>query len=185
MKIKILVLIVFMLMITIPTISVFGSVQTIEKTDNEKISSPKEITPIWDREHTTAIWIDKIYVYESGDRELNEPGEYFFKLFSIPQMWHWTTDIYEVGDENPTVPYNFGKLGAFKTKFTPQWIIIFALEEDKDEGIANFNDFLDWKIITFKPPKGDYPSTDPYMEIFDWENQYFKAVTKVYFSYAI
>ena len=148
---------------------------------NEQRSS--EITPFWDPEHTVSIHIDKIYVKESGDRNANDPGEYFFKLISIPELWHWTTDIYEVDDETPEVPYDLGKLGAFKTKFTPQWIIILAIEEDKDEGIANFNDFLGWKIIKFKPPQGDYPKDNPYIEIVQWENQYFKAVTKIYFSY--
>ena len=167
-------------MITIPMFSVFGSAQK-----KEKLNYPKDILPFWDPEHTASIWIDKIYVYDSGDREAHEPGEYFFKLFAIPQMWHWTTDIYEVGDETPTIPYNLGKIAAFKTKFTPQWIVILALEDDKDEGIANFNEFLDFTIIKFKPPKGDYPSNDPYMEIIEWENQYFKAVTKVFFSYSI
>lgn len=140
-------------------------------------------TPFWNPEHVVGIHIDKLYVYDdsdSGDGE--EPGEYFFKLFAIPQMWHWTTDIYEVGDETPEIPYHPDKLGAFKTKFTPQIIVIIAMDEDKAHDL-NPNDFLDYKIIRFKPPKGDYPLSNQYFEIFDWTNNFFHAVTKIYFYY--
>lgn len=139
--------------------------------------------PFWDPNHTVSLHIDKIYVYDSGDRNTHDPAELFFRIYSIPKFWLFITDIFLVDDETPEVPYDLGKLGAFSTKFTPQWILILALEDDEGEGPINFNDFLGWKLIKFKPPKGDYPHNDPYIEIIQWENQHFRAVVKVFFSY--
>ena len=141
----------------------------------------RSVIPFWNPEHVVGIHIDKLYVYDSSDRgDGQEPGEYFFKIYAIPQLWHFTTDIYEVDDKTPDIPYHPDKLGAFKTKFTPQIIIILAFEEDKAHDL-NSNDFLDWIVIRYKPPRGDYPLNNQYFEIFNWVNPYFKAVTKIYF----
>lgn len=162
-----------------------GTITNNKNTDLDLIKSSNkiEMTPFWQQEHTVSIWMNQVYVKESGDREAYEPGEYFFKIFAFPQMWHWTTDIYEVGDEHPEDPYSFGKLASFQIKFTPQILILLAIEEDKKEDL-NTNEFMDWKVYTFKPPRGDYPSNDPYQtEKMTWENQYFKAIWTISFHY--
>ena len=141
------------------------------------------VTPFWTKEHVLGIMMDKVYVYESGDREAYEPGEYFFKMYAFPSLWHWESDIYEVGDEHPEIPYNFYHIGAFKTKFTPQIILVLALEEDKKEDL-NFNEFMDWKVFRVNPPRGDYPPNGMYIsEPVVWENDYFKAIVKFTFHY--
>jgi len=186
MKTKIIGIFICMLLVFLPTFPVFG----VEINDNN-ISEEKQIisgdvgkTIFWNKSHTVSIWIDKIYVIESGDREGKEPGEYFFKIYAFPQFWHHVTDIYEVSDEHPETPHDFGKLGAFKTKFTPQFILILAIDDDSTDGVANFNDFLGWKIFKLKPLKGDFPSNDPYLDIQKWDNpRYFNAVVKLFFSY--
>jgi len=166
--------------------TVFGLDLECENNINEKHNIDDEIgsTIFWNKTHTVSIWIDKIYIFESGDREGNEPGEYFFKIYAFPQFWHHITDNYIVGDEQPEIPYDFGKLGAFKTKFTPQFILILAIDDDRNDGVANFNDFLGWKIIKLKPLKGDFPNNDPYLDIVKWDNpRFFNAVIKIFFSY--
>lgn len=173
MRKKMLGLFVCMLMLVI-CVPATGTID-----DDKKDST--EVTPFWDPEHVIGIHIDKLYVYDSSDRgDGEEPGEYFFKLYAIPQFWHFTTEIFEVDDESPNIPYHPDKLGSFRTKFTPQILILLAFEEDKAHDF-NQDDFLDWYVIRFKPPKGEYPLSNQYFEIFEWVNPFFKAVTKIYF----
>jgi len=183
MKKKTIVILICFLFITASVLPAMGKINNEKNFLEEKniFKKDKGITRFWNPEHTAAIWIDKIYVYDDSDPPPKGDGEFFFKMLAIPSFWKRTTDPYEVNDENPEIPYNLGKLGAFKTKFTPQWIFILAMEDDVSPDLSD--DFLDWKIFKLKPPKGDYPSDDPYMEIFNWENDYFKAVVKIYFSY--
>lgn len=184
MKKNTIVLFICLMLMTSAVLTVMGKTNDDKKPIEEKniFNKNKGITRFWNPEHTLAIWIDKIYVYDDSDPPPKGDGEYFFKMLAIPSFWKRTTDTYDVSDENPEVPYNLGKLGAFKTKFTPQWIFILAMEDDVSPDLTD--DFLDWKIFKFRPPKGDYPNSDPYMEIFEWENDFFKAVVKIYFSYA-
>jgi len=185
MKTKIIGFFICMLLIT-TTFPVFGIEIDSKNVELEKRIINDNVSPtiFWNKSHTVSIWIDKIYIIESGDREGKEPGEYFFKMYAFPQFWHWVTDNYIVSDEHPETPYDFGKLGAFKTKFTPQFILILAIDDDSNDGVANFNDFLGWKIFRLKPLKGDFPSSDPYFDIIKWDNpRYFNAVVKIFFSY--
>jgi hypothetical protein len=68
-------------------------------------------------------------------------------------------------------------------QFTPQRIWIFALEDDKGEGIGNFNEFLDWTMIKVSPAKGDYPHTNMWEKAFKWMNIYFTADVIMQFYY--
>jgi len=174
----------FVCMLVLATcLPVTGIIEDEEKPSTEITPSITGVTGIWSKEHVLAIMLDKVYVYDCGDRQGYEPGEYFFKMYAFPSLWHWESDIYEVDDDNPEIPYNFYHIGAFKTKFTPQIILVLALEEDKKEDL-NFNEFMDWKIFKVNPPRGDYPpngmyTSDPVV----WENDYFKAIVKFTFHY--
>lgn len=143
------------------------------------------ITPFWNKEHTISIFINKIWVFESSDSGSNEPGEYFFIVFVFPLFKHVKTGIYEVDDEHPQTSYSFGKIAEFMTKLTPVTIVILAIEDDKGEGIANTNEFMDYTTIRFKPPRGDYPPGSPYSEPpITWKaGKYFEAQISISFHY--
>jgi hypothetical protein len=182
MRKKLIGMFVCMLMLAI-CLPVTGTMDDDEKPSAGTKLGTTGVTRFWPKEHILAIEMDKVYVYESGDREAYEPGEYFFKIYAFPSLFHWTTDIYEVGDENPDIPYNFHHIASIRTKFTPQIILVLALEEDKKEDL-NFNEFMDWKVFKVNIPYGDYPpdgmyTSDPVI----WENDYFKAVVKFTFHY--
>jgi hypothetical protein len=186
MKKKIVGILICMLLLLTPVFPVFGVEINSNKISNEKqiICNDIESTKIWNRSHTVTIWIDKIYIIESGDREGNEPGEYFFRIYAFPKLWHHVTANYEVSDEHPETPHDFGKLGAFKTRFTPQFILIISMDDDSNDGVTNFNDFLGWKVFKLKPYKDNFPSSDPYIDTIKWDNpRYFNAIVKLIYSY--
>jgi len=94
------------------------------------------------------------------------------------------TDIFMTNDNIPTIAQHFGKLCTMSNiKFTPQRIIILALDDDTKDGPANFNDFLDWTQIRFRPPKGDYSQSNMYEETFKWVNIFFRADVIIQFYY--
>jgi hypothetical protein len=98
-------------------------------------------------------------------------------------MYFYRTQIYEVDDNSPEIPYDIGTLKVFDTKFTPQILLLFAMEKDKGEGPANFNEFLGFLKIKVNPPRGNYPVGSPWeMDPVIWETVYFKAVVKIYFG---
>lgn len=151
-----------------------------------KINRERDIlissTPFWKPDHYITILIDKLYVYSDEDSG-NEDGEYFFHIFSFPRLFLDRTNNFNVNDKNPDNPYHPGVLTTFKVRFTPQHVILFAVENDKGEGKLNFNDFMDLTTIKINPPKGDYPPGDPWvMDPIIWENIYFKAVVKIHFG---
>jgi len=157
----------------------------VTATINDNTHPSAGTTPFWNKEHTISIYINKIWVFESGDSGIGkEPGEYFFIIFVFPLFKHVKTKIYEVDDEHPQSSYNFGKIAEFTTRFTPVTIIILAIEEDKKDDL-NQNEFMDYTNIRFKPPKGDYPPSNPYSEpIVTWKaGQYFEAQISIGFHY--
>jgi hypothetical protein len=173
---------VVVLLLLATVLPVSGDIQRSRHTA-EKTSSKEQIqnrTPYYEIPHYIGIRCDKIYIYDDSERDSHSPGEFSFKLFSFPRMWHWTTITYEL-DVSPT-PYDLGRLGGMEeVHFTPQLIIIIAIE--LDEGIQNPNDLLDWMIIRWNPPKDDYEWPNQIQEIYTWENNFFKAVIKVYMHY--
>jgi len=150
----------------------------------QSINDGLHTTGFWKPDHFIDIRLRNIYIKECSDEGVNEPGEFYFYIFMLPKRFHWKTDIYSANDNIPNEPQYFGKLCTVPDiKFTPQRIIIVALEDDKGEGIGNFNEFLDWKAITLNPPKGDYPQQNMYEETFKWVNIYFTADILVQFHY--
>jgi len=178
---------IFVCMLFIATAYQVGSTIDIEETsvdDQKNKFSHIDAIPFYERTHHITIRLRDIYITECGDDGINEPGEFFFFILAIPARFHWRTNIYEANDNIPNTPQNFGKLCTMNDiKFTPQRLIIFALEDDKGEGLANFNEFMDWTQIKFRPPKDDYPNTDMYEETFKWSNIYFRADVVVQFYY--
>jgi hypothetical protein len=148
---------------------------------NHKINT----MPYYNTPHHLNIFLPRTYIKECGDDGSNEPGEYFFIILAIPQMYHFRTDIYVVSDNHPDDPQNLGKLCTMQdVKFTPQRIFIFAFDDDRnDPGMINPTDFLDWTSIRFHPPKGDYTYANRYHEVFGWSNIYFQADVEIDFFY--
>lgn len=139
--------------------------------------------PFWDPEHSLLICIDEMYVKYDSDDPPKGGGEFYFKLYAFPKIWKWETDIYEVNDES-TTPFNLGKIGAFETKYTPQFILLLAFDKDERPPPKDiFDDFLGWMFIRFKPPKGDYPQSSPYHNSLNWENKFFKCDVNLQFHY--
>jgi hypothetical protein len=151
MKKKILGMFVCMLVIA-TCLPVTGAID-VKKNPNQ------DITPFYDREHNINIYINKCWVYECQDE--HNPGEYFFHILVFPAFQYVKTDIYEVDDTHPQSSHNFGKLASIPVKFTPQFILIVAMEEDKQFD-NNPNDYLGRIIIKLAPPKGDYSPSNPY-----------------------
>jgi len=140
-------------------------------------------TPFWDPEHSLHIFVDNMFVKYDSDDPPKGGGEFYFKLYAFPKIWTWETDIYEVDDESST-PFNLGKIGAFKTKFTPQFLLLLAFDEDTPPPPKDrLDDFLGWIFIRFRPPKGDYPQSSPYHESLNWENKFFKCDLNLQFHY--
>lgn len=139
----------------------------------------EDATPFYENGHHVGIRMDKVWVYDDSDPPPKGDGEYYFKMYAIPKIWHMTSTVYEAV-EDPH-PHDFGTIGYFDgVHFTPQVIVIIAMEEDVGK---IKDDFLDWIVIVFNPPKGDYKWPDQYEDIITWENTYFKAVVKVYMHY--
>jgi hypothetical protein len=185
MKTKIIGILVSVLLILtiIPVVST-TNIKNTNANEQTIITSIQDTVPFYEGPHHVTIRLRNIYITESGDDGINEHGEYYFFILAIPAMFHWRTDIYLANDNIPDTPQNFGKLCTMNDiKFTPQRLIILALEDDRGEGIANFNEFMDWIQIKFRPPKDDYPHTDMYEETFKWVNIYFRADVVVQFYY--
>lgn len=55
-------------------------------------------------------------------------------------------------------PHDSGTIGYFdEVRFTPPVVVIIAMKED----VGKFKeDFLDWIIMVFNPPEGDYKWPD-------------------------
>ena len=126
--------------------------------ENDKNSS-KGVTPIYPLDHNIHININKCWVYDCQDE--HNPGEFYFLILVFPACKFIKTEVYEVEDTHPQSSHNFGRLASITTQFTPQYIFIFAFEEDKKEDL-NPDDYLGSISIHFAPPKGDYTSAKPY-----------------------
>ena len=146
------------------------------------------IAPRWVREHTIHIKIPRIWIYDCGDNWNNEPGEYSFIIFAIPQFKHAKSWRYEVNDNDPGDPpieYNFGYIGNITTKRTPVWLVIIAIELDEADNDINTNDIMDWYVVRFNPPRGEYPASAPYSyPLIQWKaNPFFWADVQINFYY--
>ena len=119
----------------------------------------KDTTPFYNIDHNIHININKCWVYECCDE--SNPGEFFFHIFVFPAFKYKKTDIYEVEDTHPQSSHNFGRLASFPVQFTPQTILIIAMEEDKKTDL-NPNDYLGKIVIKLAPPKGEYTPGSPY-----------------------
>jgi hypothetical protein len=178
---------IFICMLLIVTALPILDALNIEKNNIDKSNIFPKIhdnLTFYDNSHHISIRLRNIYILESGDDGLNEPGEYYFYILAIPARFHFKTDIFSANDNIPTTAQNFGKLCTMSNiKFTPQRIIILALDDDTKDGPTNFNDLLDWIQIRFRPPKGDYSQSNMYEETFKWVNIYFRADVIIQFYY--
>jgi len=84
MRKKILCIAILMLLITTTT-PVIGTSELNQSTQKKEEISTAEPNPnpFWNPPHWIEVNIDKLYVYDCGDSRDNEPGEYFFSIFSI------------------------------------------------------------------------------------------------------
>jgi hypothetical protein len=117
------------------------------------------ITPFYEKEHNINININKCWVYECQDE--HNPGEYFFHIIVFPAFQYVKTEEYSVDDTHPQSSHNFGRLASIPVRFTPQFILIIAMEEDQKID-ANPNDYLGRIMIKLAPPKDDYSPSNPY-----------------------
>ena len=144
---------------------VTGTINSDKNIENDQVIERDTliVTPIWDDQYTIYINIFKIWVFDCSDTQAEEPAEFFFHIFAFPAFRHIKTNIYEVTDNHPETSYDFGLIGSISTHFTPQVIVIQAMEEDKKFDL-NPNDVLGRIVIKLAPPKGEYSPSNPYSE---------------------
>jgi len=143
--------------------------------------NPSEsVTPFYNVDHNIHININKCWVYQCCDE--HNPGEFFFHIIVFPAFKFKTTDIYEVEDTHPQSSHNFGRLASIPVQFTPQFILIIAMEEDKKTDL-NPNDYLGYIVIKLAPPKDDYTPAKPYSHpLVRWDaNPVFEADISISF----
>lgn len=149
------------------------NVDTVQHTSN---------TGKWDELHTIYIHINRIWVYDCSDKRGDEPGEFVFYIIAFPGFQYSKSPIYDLDDNQPQTSYNLGLIGSIPTQYTPQYIIIQAIEED-NRADFDFNDPLSRIIIKFDPPDGEYTPNHPYSEpVIRWIGRpYFEADISISF----
>jgi len=151
MKNKIIEIFICMLLISICL--------TVTATIDDNKNPREGVTPFYPIDHNIYININKCWVYECQDE--HNPGEFFFHIFVFPAGKYVKTDVYEVSDNHPQSSHDFGRLASIPAQFTPQYILIIAMEEDKKTDL-NSNDYLGYILIKLAPPKDNYPPAKPY-----------------------
>jgi len=151
--------------------------------DKNMVDNTENTTPIYQNPHHVGIRIDKLYVYDDSDDPPKGDGEWYFKIYAFPKIWSYKTKIYQV-TEDPA-PWDLETIAYFEgVRFTPQFLLILAFDDEAPPPPKDrFDQFLGWTFIRFNPPKGDYKWPNQVEEIYTWENQFFKAVVKVYMHY--
>jgi len=138
---------------------VFATCLPVTATIDDDKNPSEGVTPIYPLDHNINININKCWVSECCDE--HNPGEFYFLILVLPACKFIKTDVYEVDDGHPQSSHNFGRLASIPVQFTPQFIFIFAFEEDKKEDL-NPDDYLGSISIQFAPPKDDYTPAKPY-----------------------
>jgi len=153
-----------------------GFRHSIDTQDNDE--NKKKPTGFWSEKHQIQIYIPNADVWDEANPGPGD-GEWYFKILVFPKTLSFRkTRIYSIDDEGPGL-HDFGCIADVDgIRFTPQIVLVIAKERNSPEPDDHLGAY--YKIV--RPPRGFYPSNDPYKVQEIWETSYFKTDIIILFA---